>query len=228
MQPVLVIVAHADDEALGCGGTIAALSAQGRDVHALYLTDGVGARGTALDVQAAPRRRSAAEAAARVLGIKSTSFEDFPDNRMDTVPFLDIVQTVEREVKLVHPGIILTHLPDDLNVDHQLCHQAVLTACRPQAGHPVQTILGFEVASSTEWAFSTPAWTANYFVDISDHLSTKLASLACYEEEMRPPPHPRSLQAIKALAHWRGSTVGVTAAEAFSVIRQIVRLGSPS
>lgn len=223
MRDILVVAAHPDDEALGCGGTIASLVAAGNRVHVVFLTDGVGARAKQDSSPEANRRRESAVAAGRILGITSAVHLEFPDNRLDTVALIDVVQALEQVVHDTRPETIYTHHADDLNIDHRICHQAVLTACRPQPGHVVRAIFGFEVASSTEWSFSSPAFDPRYFVDIADHLDTKLKSLAAYQEEMRPAPHPRSTASIKALAHWRGAVVGCESAEAFSVIRQIVK-----
>jgi LmbE family N-acetylglucosaminyl deacetylase len=102
-------------------------------------------------------------------------------------------------------------------------HEAVVTACRPQLDHPVKTLLCFEVPSSTEWQLpgSAPAFTPNWFVNISDTLDRKLAALDAYAAELRDWPHPRSRQGVEHLAHWRGATVGVDAAEAFILGRQL-------
>ncbi len=224
MRKILIVAAHSDDEALGCGGTIAALTAAGNTVNAMFLTDGVGARATTASSSAAKRRRDAAAEAGEILGISSAVHFDFPDNRLDTVALIDVVQAVEKVVQDIQPDEVYTHHVDDLNVDHRVCHQAVLTACRPQPGHSVRSIFGFEVPSSTEWAFTSPAFDPQYFVDITDHMDTKLRALAVYDEEMRAPPHPRSTTSIEALARWRGSTVGCGAAEAFSVIRKVVKV----
>ncbi|WP_308916534.1 PIG-L deacetylase family protein [Jannaschia sp. LMIT008] len=215
-RDVLVVAAHSDDEALGCGGTIARHAGAGDRVRLLFLTDGVGARG---DGGAAPRR-DAARAAAAVLGAADVVQLDFPDNRIDAVPLLDVVQAIEGAAGA--PDLIYTHHGGDLNVDHRICHRAVLTAFRPMSGSPVRAILGFEVASSTEWAFGTPdPFQPQHFVDIAATLDAKMRALDCYAAEMRDFPHPRSARALRALAEWRGASVGLAAAEAFTVIRQI-------
>jgi LmbE family N-acetylglucosaminyl deacetylase len=226
---VLIIAAHPDDEALGCGGTIARLSAEGREVHLAFLADGVGSRGgqgselAHAERGALERRRAAARNAAEVMGAASVKFDDFPDNRLDTVPLLEIAQRVEALIALYRPSMLLTHHAGDLNIDHRRVHQAVNTATRPQRGHPVRTLLAFEVPSSTEWQppGSGSAFEPNWFVDISDTLETKRAALDVYKEEMRPWPHPRSIEAVEHLARWRGATVGCDAAEAFVLLRQL-------
>jgi len=223
MKRILVVVAHSDDEVLGCGGTIAAQAELGAEIFVMFLTNGVGARNTDSTDTGIMRRVEAARKACDILGVQKIIQRDFPDNRLDSVPLLDIVQAIELVVVDFQPSVVLTHYAEDLNVDHRACHQAVLTACRPQPEHPVRTILGFEVASSTEWAFSAAAFVPNYFVDISAQLDKKLLALEAYSEEMRPAPHPRSAISIEALARWRGSTVGCAAAEAFSLVRMIAK-----
>ena len=104
-----------------------------------------------------------------------------------------------------------------------MVHEATVVACRPQPNFCVKSILCYEVPSSTEWQLSgkRQEFCPNYFVDISSFLDQKIRSLSHYEFEMRASPHPRSLEAVRHLAHWRGATVGVDSAEAFMVGRII-------
>ena len=145
-----------------------------------------------------------------------------PDNRLDNVPALHVVQAIEPIISDTTPSVVLAHYTYDLKVDHRICHQAVIGAYRPQRGHLVKTIINFEVASTPEWAFSSEGFEPNYFIDISSSLDIKLSALDAYSEEMRSAPHPRSPSGIEALARWRGATVGYRAAEAFSVVRMII------
>ncbi|MBK1633381.1 GlcNAc-PI de-N-acetylase [Thiohalocapsa halophila] len=229
LASVLVIAAHPDDEVLGCGGTIAKFAASGTPVHLAFLADGVGARGDAgqnlspAEQQALDQRRAAARRAADILGAASVSFDDLPDNRLDSIPLLDITQRVEARIAQHRPDSVFTHHAGDLNIDHRRVHQAVVTACRPQRGHPVKTLLTFEVPSSTEWQppGSGKPFAPNWFVDISATLAQKLAALDAYAQELRDWPHPRSRQGVEHLARWRGATVGCEAAEAFVIARHV-------
>lgn len=225
MKSIIIIAAHPDDEVLGCGGTIAKLADEGASIHVVFLADGVFSReGDQAKQQEELRiRRAAAQKACDILGVKSVTFGDFPDNRMDTIALLDIVTMVEKLIAEHRPDTIFTHHAGDVNIDHCRTHEAVVTACRPQRGHPVKTLLCFEVPSSTEWQLpgSAPIFAPNWFVDISDTLDRKLAALDAYAAELRAWPHPRSLQGVEHLAHWRGATVGVDAAEAFMLGRQL-------
>ena len=224
-ESILVLGAHPDDEVLGCGGTIAKLADQGAPVHVAFLADGVSSREGEATAQEAElkARRAAAQKACDVLHVKSVSFGDFPDNRMDTVALLDIVKTIEALIAEHRPDTIFTHHPGDVNIDHRCMHDAVITACRPQRGHPVKTLLLFEVPSSTEWQTpgTAPVFAPNWFVDISKTLERKLAALDAYAAELRPWPHPRSRQGVEHLVRWRGASIGVEAAEAFMLGRHL-------
>ncbi len=220
---ILVVAAHPDDEVLGCGGTIARHADEGDEVQVLFLTDGVGARGISSSGPACQARKSAAHAAAATLGIGEVQFLGLPDNRLDSVNLLDVVKPIEHIVQEFRPSVIYTHHGGDLNVDHRISHEAVLTACRPQPGASVSRILFFETPSSTEWADPSigPAFRPTCFVGIAEQMSRKTAALRLYEEEMRPFPHARSLEAIEALARTRGCAAGLPAAEAFVILREI-------
>ena len=225
MKSILVLAAHPDDEVLGCGGTIAKLADRGAIVHVAFLADGVFSRAGDQTKQQEKlhNRRAAAQKACNILGVKSVSFGDLPDNRMDTTALLDITKVVEELITQHRPDTVFTHHAGDVNIDHRRIHEAVVTACRPQQGHPVKTLLCFEVPSSTEWQLpgSAPVFAPNWFINISDTLSRKLAALDAYAAELRNWPHPRSRQGVEHLAHWRGATVGVDAAEAFMLGRQL-------
>lgn len=220
---VLVVVAHPDDEVLGCGGTLAKCS-RTEAVHVLQIGQGIGARQlpVAEHVRAIHRLRAAALEAGKIVGASSVILgsEDFPDNAFETVSLLSLVQVIESHIRHLRPTTIYTHHAGDLNVDHRRVFQAVLTACRPLEECPVQAIYSFEVPSATEWAFQQLAvWAPTRFVDIRGHLETKLQALACYDSEARLFPHPRSPEAIRALAQWRGAQSGMGCAEAFMVVR---------
>lgn len=229
---VLIVAAHPDDEVLGCGGTAARHAANGDEVHILIVAEGATSRtkkgdewkdkdkGYAGELKAL---RAAAGKAACILGARPPELAGFSDNRLDTVAFLDVTQRIERTVTKVKPAVVYTHHGGDLNVDHRIVHQAVLTACRPLPGSTVRSVYTFEIVSSTEWASPIDnTFRPTRFVDIADYLKTKLAALGAYEMEIRAFPHARSIANVSALASHRGAGAGLKAAEAFMVIREIV------
>ena len=222
-KTILVVAAHADDEALGCGGTIARHVAEGDTVHVVFLADGVSSRQSAQPDEM-DRRLAAAEQARRALGVVATIFLGLPDNRLDGLPLIDVIQPLENVIRQFNPQIIYTHHFGDLNVDHRIAHQAVMTACRPLPECSVEEIYAFEVMSGTEWSsVSLMPFLPNMFVDISKYLAVKLQALKAYALEMRPAPHSRSMEHMTALAQHRGHCVGVDAAEAFMVMRVVRR-----
>lgn len=225
---ILVIAAHPDDEVLGCGGCIARHVDAGDRVSVAILAQGVTSRGGTEVASAIADLRDQARRANQLLGVSALEFLDFPDNQMDSVTRLSVIQSVEALIERIRPSVIYTHWAGDVNIDHRIIHDAVICACRPQPGHPVESLLFFEVASSTEWQppYSATPFVPNWFVDISQSLERKLAAMAAYSSELRLWPHPRSLDALTSQARWRGSSVGCEAAEAFVLGRHRVTPGS--
>jgi LmbE family N-acetylglucosaminyl deacetylase len=223
---VLVIAAHPDDEVLGCGGTIARLASEGYHMYIGILGEGITSRYQQRD-KAEPadlqRLHTQSHEVARLLGARDLMLAQFPDNRFDTVPLLEIVKVIEGWIDRLHPQIIYTQHGGDLNIDHVQVYRATMTATRPMAGCSVKTIYGYEVASSTEWAFQqfSPVFRPNVFVDISAQLPLKIQTMQHYESEARLFPHPRSPEALRISAQRWGSVVGMEAAEAFELLRDL-------
>lgn len=226
MSVVLVVAAHPDDEVLGVGATAARRAAAGDTVHLAILGEGITSRaaaGAGAERAAVAALQDDARAVAGMLGAKSIGFGGLPDNRFDTLALLDIVKRVEAWVRELAPEVVYTHHGGDLNVDHRLTFQAVLTATRPMPGCPVRELYAFEVASSTEWAFGRLAapFTPTVFEDAASTIELKVAALERYRGEHRPFPHPRSGEALRAIARRWGSVVGLSHAEAFELIRAV-------
>ena len=220
MRTILVVAAHPDDEVLGCGGVIAKHTSKGDQVHVVFMTNGVGSRyASSKEIQ---EREWSAKNAANILSVSSIQQFDFPDNKMDAVALLDVVQLIERVVDKLQPEIIYTHHIGDLNIDHQITHKAVMTVCRPQPGFCVKEIYAFEVLSSTEW--QTPGvlhFSPNVYIDITKFIDIKKKTLKIYSEEMRQPPHSRSVDNVLRINALRGNSIGVDYAEAFMLMREI-------
>ncbi len=223
-QCVLIVAAHPDDEVLGCGGTAARLARAGADVYSLILGEGAtsrqGAGGTVSATAEVARLGEQAAVAGRALGVREVFRREFPDNRFDSLPRLDLVRAVEEIIRRVRPQIVFTHCGSDLNVDHWLTHEAVLTATRPLPGETVREIYAFEILSSTEWRFPS-GFQPDCFFDIAETLEAKLEAMRAYTGELREPPHPRSLDGIRRAAEVWGMRVGLTHAEAFQTIRVV-------
>jgi LmbE family N-acetylglucosaminyl deacetylase len=223
-ERALCVAAHPDDEVLGVGATMAALADRGCDVHALVLGEGVGARYTGDDRpdDEVAHLETELQAAGRILGVTMHQ-RDLPDQRFATRALLDVIHLVEAVKAELDPDVVFCHHAGDMNQDHQVVAQAVLTAFRPVPGARPVTILGFETLSSTEWNALPGAapFVPNWFEDASPGLDRKVAAMAAYRSELREWPHPRSLEGIRVSARRWGMTVGLEAAEPFMLLRRV-------
>ena len=223
---ILVLAAHPDDEVLGCGGTIVRLAQAGQEVYIAILGEGITSRYQAraqADVSLVQHLQHRSRQVAALLGARDLFRFDFPDNRLDTVPLLDVIKVVEDLIARVQPDVVYTHHGGDLNVDHSIVFRASLTATRPMAGTSVKSVYAYEVPSSTEWAFQQVgrAFRPNVFVEMATSLETKTRAMEVYDSEARAYPHPRSADALRARARYWGSVAGLPAAEAFELIREV-------
>lgn len=204
----LILAAHADDETLGAGGTIAKLVKRGWDVDIVIMSDGiVRARGKVQDNRGDARR------ACRALGAKDPRFLGFPDQKFDEVAMADFAGAVG--ALGLEPDLVITHVDTDLNMDHRLTCEAAKIAARPKS-RPV-SILGSEIPNTTFW--NGVPFPANYYVDITEELDAKVRAFSKYRNELQPFPHPWSEKGLRLIAEYHGMQCGFRFAEAFLLIR---------
>jgi N-acetylglucosamine malate deacetylase 1 len=222
---VLAVVAHPDDEILGCGATLRRLHEEGHRVASVVLCADADAR-----TDRPPELSRYAAEAARMVGIEETDNHPFKNIQFNTVPHIEIVRAIEAAIERYRPEIVFTLHPRDLNIDHRVTYEATMAAVMlPQRltrnGLPVTMIRKVylcEVASSTDWAASIePAFVPNAFFDVSRTFQRKLDALRHFEGAMKPFPHSRSVENVRHLAHVRGAQVGVELAEAFMLVRDL-------
>ncbi|MDF1876192.1 PIG-L family deacetylase [Sulfurimonas sp. SAG-AH-194-I05] len=224
IKKILIVASHPDDEVLGCFGTVARLIKEGYEAYTLILGEGK----TSRDEQRILKNRkedievlnTEIQKANDIIGIKKVFIEKFPDNRFDSVDLLDIVKVISRVKEEVQPDIIFTHFENDLNIDHRITYQAVLTATRPMQDEYVKEIYSFEILSSTEWNYPLSFSPDTYF-DISDTIDLKEQAMQEYTSELCEYPHPRSLEGINLNAKYQGMRVGKQYVEAFKLVRLI-------
>ena len=221
MKKVAVIMAHPDDEVLGCGASIARLAGEGASVHILIIATGLTSRGEA-DAKALDALKDETKAAANMLGAASVEFADFPDNAMDTRALLEVVKTVEIFISKTDPDMIFTHHSGDINIDHDITQRAVLTAARMLPDTKPIEILACEVLSSTEFGPADKHLKPHCYIRVSDdNLQAALDALGCYKGEIRHWPHPRSKEALMHQLRLRGAECGWGAAEVFEILRLV-------
>lgn len=208
MRNVMVLMAHADDETLGAGGYLPLLVARGHRVTVVYAADGVvTARGVHDD------NRNDAERACEVLGVNDVRFLGFKDQRFDTYAIADIAGAA-MDLGL-EPDLIISHCDHDLNRDHRIVAEVARIVGRPKI-KPVN-ILGCEIPNTSAW--NSRPFPANYYVDITETIDTKIEAFCCYRNELQEFPHPWSKRGLRVLAEFRGMEAGFHCAEAFQVVR---------
>jgi LmbE family N-acetylglucosaminyl deacetylase len=228
MDRVLVVVAHPDDEVLGCGATICKIICNGGAVRVLILGEGSSCRypqqmlGSDQVCHEMLQRRQFAEEALTVLGATDAVFGNLPCGRFDTTPIIDIGKQIEIQIADFQPDTVITHFAGDANSDHRITFNAVIAATRPVPKGVVRTVLSFETPSSTEWRF-VDAFAPNFFIDVTEYIDLKIKAFDCYSEtEARPFPFPRCEQGLRTYASFRGMQVGVQCAEAFQLVRSVI------
>lgn len=216
----LIVVAHPDDEVLGAGATIYKLISQGHQVAVATMANHAAARANISETLSNDQMD-----AMEVLGVKQIYTADFPNIKMNTVAHLDLVQFIEKCIEDFQAEAFITHHSSDTNIDHVMTSGAVQAAVRlfqrKEGIPPLQELLYMEVPSSTEWSVDSSAnrFTPNYFVEVGkEGVNKKIEALSSYKGVMRPYPHPRSVEALKSLAAYRGSQAGCNYAEAFECV----------
>ena len=220
MTRVLVIAAHPDDELLGLGGTVARHVREGDEVTAVVVSEGATSRyqsGAEDDLRASGR------AAAAILGTRELRFLGLRDQRLDAEPILDVIRPIEAIVRELRPEVVYTHHWGDLNRDHRVVSEAAMVACRPVGDGYPRRLYCFETPSSSEWSSTDLSlqFVPNHFVDVTATIEDKLRAMACYATEVRPAPHPRALESLRARAAYWGQIVGRAYAEPFVLVREL-------
>lgn len=216
----LVVVAHPDDEVLGAGATIHKLTSNGDHVAVCIMSGHAAARAN-ISATLADDEQNAMD----MMGVEKVYHADFPNIKMNTVAHLDLVQHIEKSIADFNADAIITHHPSDTNIDHQETARAAQAACRlfqrREGIAPLQLFAYMEVPSSTEWSLnaSENRFEPNAFVEIGNEgVEFKIKALSAYKGVMRLYPHPRSIEALRGLAAYRGSQFGCNYAEAFEIV----------
>ncbi|MCP4974595.1 MAG: PIG-L family deacetylase [Maribacter sp.] len=219
----LIVVAHPDDEILGIGATGVKLVGNGELVQPVILCGNADAR---------TKRPSDIELyedmlkANQLLGFDEPVIGDFPNIRMNNVDHLDVVRFIESQILKFKPHRIFTHHPSDLNNDHYQVSRACVAASRYFQRRddipPLRSLQYMEIQSSTDWSFESgvDSFKPNLFIEIENEIDLKLKALACYRNVIRDYPHPRSEEALRGLAAYRGGQSGQKYSEAFQTIFQ--------
>lgn len=217
---ILIIAPHPDDEILGCGGTIAKYVKNGDKVYVVIVTKGCE---PLFSVEQVNQVRDECRRADEYLGVSETFFLDFPASMMEDVPRYKLNNAFIELVQEIRPNVVYLPHRGDMQLDHKATVDSVMVALRPKYRHVVKKIYAYETLSETGWNVPN---TMNEFIptaysDISEYLNMKINAMKIFESQVAKYPNARSLDAVKALAMYRGATVNIRAAEAFCIIREI-------
>lgn len=220
---ILVVAPHADDEIIGCGGTIAKAINQGDEVYIVIATNASIGAPELFQEDDIRNVREEALKSHKYLGVKKTFFLDFPAPALNAFPEYKISVELSKIINKVNPNILYLPHPGDLHQDHKAVYRASLVAARPQGNYCVEEIYCYETLSETEWTpYQEKAFIPNVFNDVSDFFELKLEAMRFFKSQIKEFPHTRSTETFEALAKFRGATVGVKRAESF-IVERIVK-----
>ena len=217
---VLIFAPHPDDEVLGCGGTIAKYTANGDVVYVAIITKGcepLFSTEQVVDVKNECLR------ADKFLGVKGTIFMDFPAAMIENVPRYKFNEAFIQLVQKIKPDVVYIPHRGDMQLDHKMVVDAAMVALRPKYQHVVKKIYAYETLSETGWDVPnvTNEFIPNVYNDISKFMDKKIEAMQMFKTQLSAYPAARSLKAVEALAMYRGATVNMNAAEAFSLVREL-------
>jgi LmbE family N-acetylglucosaminyl deacetylase len=224
---VLVVAPHADDETIGCGGTIARMAAEGHRVTVAIMT-GHGDDGPhpVFSREVFDGIRAEAAQAHEVLGVAQTVLREIPAVRVAEQPMWKLNGIVHEVFAQAEPDMVFVPFQFDLHDDHRRLFAACSVAWRPSSavGRRIRSVYAYETPSETHWNFPNvePGFVPNVWIDITEHLATKLKALRCFQSQMDAFPGARSVEALEALARFRGSQRHMAAAEAFVLVHQTI------
>jgi len=217
---VMVVAPHPDDETLGVGGTIAKYSAQGAEVFVLMVS---GHLPPLYSREAYDKTVSEAEAAFGLLGVSQSKFLEIPATMIDDQPLHEVNGRISKIVNDFNPHIVFCPYPDR-HVDHRLVFDSVMVATRPVGmGRDIEVVATYETLSETHWnaPHIEPNFTPNWVIDITEQIDKKLDALQCYRSQISDFPGPRSIDAVEALAKFRGTQAGFAYGEGFHIVRMV-------
>lgn len=222
---VLVVAPHADDETLGCGGTIARLVREGHEVTVAVMTGHGDVPHPIFPKSTWDVVRAEARDAMAVLGVTDLRFFELPAVLVADMPAHEVNRVASALVADVRPDVMYVPFPLDLHGDHRALFHAFSVTWRPvsEVGRGVRRVLAYETLSETHWniPYVEQGFLPNVWSDISSTVGTKLEAMSRYRSQLRDYPDARSLKALEALSQFRGSQMGLGAAEAFVLVKSV-------
>ena len=217
---VLVIAPHPDDEIIGVGGTIANRTKKGDEVYVCIVTKGTT---PIFNPEFIEQGRKECREADKKLGVKETIFLDFPAVMLETIPRYKFNAKIAEVIEKINPDEVYIPHRGDMQLDHQMVVDAAMVAVRPRGNNYPKRIYAYETLSETGWNIPNVnnEFIPTFYEDITETIDLKIEAMKIFESQLAPFPAARSIGAIEALAKFRGATVSLKSAEAFSLIREV-------
>lgn len=220
IKRILVVAPHPDDETLGAGGTIAKLSDQGHEVHVLMVS---GHLPPLYKRECYEITVEESHKALKILGVTNIDFLEIPATMIGERPVHEINNNIFQVIKELRPHLVFCPYPDRM-IDHRLIFESVMVATRPVGiGRNIEIVAAYETLSETHWnaPHIEPNFTPNWVIDITDYIEKKLNAFKCYESQIHDFPGPRSVEAVEALAKFRGTQSGFSYGEGMHIVRMV-------
>lgn len=224
MKNILVVAPHADDEVLGCGGSIAKHVRLGDKVYVAIMTNAAIGAPELFSSESITAVRAEALESHKRLGVEETLFFDFPAPQLEQYPQYKIASILNALIKEKNIDTMYIPHKGDLHLDHGVIYNASLVAARPVPGQCVRHIYAYETLSETEWGHPTVEafFIPRYFNVLNDlDFASKIKAMQCFSSQLKEFPNTRSIKAIEHLSALRGAYVGANTAESFDIIRSI-------
>ncbi len=217
---ILVVSPHPDDETLGVGGTIAKYANEGHTVNVLTISGHLPPIYRRVDYETTLQE---ANRAFKILGVSNSEFLELPATMINKTPIHELNSKIMKTISNFNPHFVFCPYPDR-HIDHRLIFESVMVATRPVGlGQNIEIVAAYETLSETHWnaPHIEPNFTPNWVIDISNYIEKKIEALNCYESQITSFPGPRSLEALEALAKFRGTQAGFAYGEGMHIIRMV-------
>jgi len=220
MKRILFVSVHPDDETLGCGGTILKCKTDGHKVFWLNLTSGSLEHPYGFSQDSIDKRRQTILDVIDAYHFDGFENLEFPTQMLDSVEPRILIGGIKQVYDKIKPDTLFIPNRSDIHSDHRVAFDVLFAAAKNFRSPYIKETLMYETLSETEFApaLLEKAFIPNTFIDISEFMEDKIRIMKLYDTELMPDPLPRSIHAIKGLAAFRGSRIGVQYAEAFQLI----------
>lgn len=218
---ILIVSPHPDDETLGAGGSLLKFVEQGHIIYWLNITDMKKEYG--YSEKNIICRKEEIEKVKELYKIKELFNLQMEPANLEKINNRELIQKISEIINNVKPQMLILPYKNDIHSDHKIVFNAVYASSKSFRYPFIESVLCMEILSETDYALPEEAFSPNLYIDISEYIEKKIEIMKVYKSEMGVPPFPRSEENIKSLARYRGSSCGTYYAEAFKLLKGIIK-----